>query len=273
MRLKSRLSPIDSNNFLQNLVEGNEPFLISRVGLGGETIVSAFTLAKQTIPQQGLYFLYNNAGFYGTNDTSKFSKMYVDACRNCNAHVYWHSPGFIEMEDLIVPHEKTLLDPSCLESFRFETPWTKSLKGKKVLIINPFKQEIDSQLENKHKIWSNAAILSGDYITYKSVQSIGGEGPHRDWYDSFDIMCNDISQIEFDVALLGCGAYGLPLANYIKQTLNKSAIYVGGGLQLYFGIIGKRWENDKDIIKNRNEHWIRPNPTKNLEKVEGGCYW
>ena len=88
-------------------------------------------------------------------------------------------------------------------------------------------------------------------------------------------MCKDISKIDFDVALLGCGSYGLPLANYIKN-LGKSAVYIGGGLQLYFGIKGKRWENSQDITKFYNDYWTRANTnetpnTSNM--VEGGCYW
>jgi hypothetical protein len=108
------------------------------------------------------------------------------------------------------------------------------------------------------------------------VQSIGGKGPHKDWYESFQLMCKDISNIDFDIALLGCGSYGMPLGNYIKKELKKSAIYVGGGLQLYFGIKGKRWDNSPDITKFYNEYWTRPSQeeTPELGKyVEGGCYW
>ena len=89
-------------------------------------------------------------------------------------------------------------------------------------------------------------------------------------------MCKDISNIDFDIALLGCGSYGLPLCDYIKIKLNKSAVYIGGGLQLYFGIKGKRWEGSEDITKFYNEYWTRPTteetPTTST-MVEGGCYW
>lgn len=46
-------------------------------------------------------------------------------------------------------------------------------------------------------------------------------------------MEQDISKIEFDVCLLGCGAYGMPLAAYIKEKLQKTAIHIGGSLQLF----------------------------------------
>ena len=81
------------------------------------------------------------------------------------------------------------------------------------------------------------------------------------------------------MALLGCGCYGHPICDYIKTQLNKSSIYVGGGLQLLFGVMGGRWENNdmwKKIIKENDCKFIRPSGDeipKNSKMVEGGCYW
>ena len=92
-------------------------------------------------------------------------------------------------------------------------------------------------------------------------------------------MCNDIERLDFDIALLGCGGYGLPLCNFIYKKMNKSAIYVGGGLQLLFGIMGNRWENIpmwKEIINKNDTKFIRPSGTEictNKERVENACYW
>ena len=94
-------------------------------------------------------------------------------------------------------------------------------------------------------------------------------------------MCEEISKIDFDVALLGCGGYGLLISNYIYTNLNKSVIYIGGGLQLLFGIMGKRWENIdlwKKIIAENDTKFIRPlreehiSNKKNLEELCDG-YW
>ena len=92
-------------------------------------------------------------------------------------------------------------------------------------------------------------------------------------------MCNDIKNLDFDIALLGCGGYGLPLCNFIKMDMNKSAIYIGGGLQLLFGVMGRRWENRDDwkkIIRDNDTKFIRPSGDeiiKNKHVIEGGCYW
>jgi len=277
MRVIKRLNPEESNQRIIDLIKSNSSFLITRVGLGGETAVSVLTLVNQQIPQHILQWFYVNAGFYGQPNFQTYSKLYKDSCNNSDLHAYWNFQGFVEMEDYLVPEDKTLIDPSALESFRFDNPWTKELIGKKVLIISPFKNTIDKQLIIKDKIWENKDILPDTtYITYESVQSIGGKGPHKDWYESFEKMCKDISNIDFDIALLGCGSYGLPFSGYIKTKLGKSAVYVGGGLQLYFGIKGKRWDNSPDITKFYNENWTRPSQEETPQSgqmVEGGCYW
>lgn len=277
MRVDKRFNSQQSNDAIANLVKENKSFLISRVGLGGETAISALVLANQEIPQHVYNWFYINAGFYGSTNLITYARYYKSACESCDLHAYWSYQGFIEMEDFLVPEEKTLIDVGALESFRFDNPWTEHLKGKKILIINPFKETIDKQLLVRDKIWENKNILpDAEYITYKSVQSIGGQGPDKDWYESYNKMCEDISEIDFDVALLGCGSYGLPLCDYIKNKLNKSAVYIGGALQLYFGIRGKRWEGSEDITKFYNEYWVRPNTEETpvtSTMVEGGCYW
>ncbi len=61
------------------------------------------------------------------------------------------------------------------------------------------------------------------------------------------------------------------LAAFIKR-MGRKAIHIEGTLQLNFGIKGKRWEH----YPLYNEFWITPyinEKPKNLENVEGGCYW
>lgn len=93
------------------------------------------------------------------------------------------------------------------------------------------------------------------------------------------IMCRDIEKLDFDIAILGCGGYGLPLCNFVKTKLGKSAIYIGSGLQLLFGVMGKRWENIemwKNIIQDNETSFIKPSNDEicqNMSSIESGCYW
>ena len=63
---------------------------------------------------------------------------------------------------------------------------------------------------------------------------------HKDWKETFQRMCSEISKLDFDIALIGCGGYGVPLAGFIYNKLKKQAIQIGGGLQLLFGVMGKK---------------------------------
>ena len=277
MRHLSRLSDHDSNQKIAEVIRSQKSFLIGRVGLGGDTAIAYTILSNRPLTQQFVYWIYNNNGWYGEPDFLRYSQMYGDACKNADLQAYWNFPGFQEMEDFLVPESKTLLEPGSLESFRFDDPWTKELKGKKILVIHPFKETIEKQLQIRDKIWQNQSVLpEAEYIVYQSVQSLGGVGPDNNWYGSYDRMCKEISEIDFDIALLGCGAYGLPLCNYIKMTLGKGSIYIGGGLQLYFGIKGKRWDESTDVTKFYNNYWTRPFDNErsvNSMNVENGCYW
>ena len=88
-------------------------------------------------------------------------------------------------------------------------------------------------------------------------------------------MKNQILKKDFDIALIGCGAYGFPLAAHVKR-IGKQAIHLGGSLQILFGIKGKRWDNHPVISKLYNEHWIRPRVEDKPNKahlVEDACYW
>ena len=79
------------------------------------------------------------------------------------------------------------------------------------------------------------------------------------------------------MAIIGCGAYGMPLAAKLKQA-GKQAIHLGGATQLLFGIKGRRWEENypSKIATCFNADWTYPldsEKPKNGGTVEMGCYW
>ena len=91
----------------------------------------------------------------------------------------------------------------------------------------------------------------------------------------FNDSVKEALKIDFDVALIGCGAYGMPLAANLKKA-GKQAIHMGGVLQIMFGIKGKRWDSDPIVSKLYNASWIRPSDSEKpgiANKIEGGCYW
>lgn len=176
-----------------------------------------------------------------------------------------------------------------LEPFWSKTPWTKALEGKKVLVVHPFSDTIASQYTNRELLFKNRDILPKfqSLQIIQAVQSLGeGDTRFKDWFEALDFMKNKIDACDYDVCLIGAGAYGFPLAAHVKRT-GKKAVHLGGALQLLFGIKGKRWEDPNYGVKEWgipygsytnliNEYWVRPSnqlKPKNADQVEGACYW
>lgn len=164
------------------------------------------------------------------------------------------------------------------DPFYYKPAWTKALKGKKVLVVHPFQHTIERQYQNRDKLFDDPDVLPDfELITLKAVQTIAGTKDERfeTWFDALAYMTGEIKKIDFDVALLGCGAYGLPLSVEIRK-MGKQAVYLGGSLQLLFGIKGSRWKDHPVISKLYNDFWVYPDAEdtpENAKKVEGGCYW
>lgn len=180
-----------------------------------------------------------------------------------------------------------------LYPFFVNNPWTRVLKGKKVLVIHPFEDTIKKQYSIREKLFNNSNVLPEfELITLKSVQSAAGIRPNEfnDWHEALVHMKKQIDEIDFDIAIIGCGAYGLPLAAHVKRK-GKKAFHIGGGLQLLFGIKGKRWDNPnygvhefkehkflmaKPYCSLYNKYWTRPlqhDTPKTASKIDEATYW
>ena len=97
----------------------------------------------------------------------------------------------------------------------------------------------------------------------------------KSWFELLNEMKKEIYSKDFDVALVAAGAFSYPIAAYIKQ-IGKIGIHCGGGLQLFFAIMGNRWNNSPEIQRYVNEYWVRPSKEETpptASNVENACYW
>lgn len=170
-----------------------------------------------------------------------------------------------------------------LEPFWATMPWTKALEGKKVLVIHPFNETIEQQYPKRNLIFPDGLLPQFELKTIQAVQSLGGINEnYKDWFEALDSMKKQIDETDFDICIIGAGAYGFPLAAHVKR-LGKKAFHLGGSSQLLFGIKGKRWESTdygKALNLNYpslfNEHWVKPSSgekPKTSDQVEDNCYW
>ena len=165
-----------------------------------------------------------------------------------------------------------------LEPFFSSNPWTRALKGKKVLVVHPFAETIEQQYLKRELLFENNLLPAFELKTIKAVQSIAGvQTEFADWFEALASMEKEIDNTDYDICIIGAGAYGFPLAAHVKR-MGKKAIHLAGVTQLLFGIKGKRWEHYIvwPYMNLYNEYWVRPGENekpKNAQIVEGACYW
>jgi hypothetical protein len=155
--------------------------------------------------------------------------------------------------------------------------------GKRLLLVSPFAPLLKARSSEEifEAVWAKTGkrwfhpqaveALSVPYGWSKPVQAQFG--------DSFRLLGHLTAQMErtdFDVALIGAGAMGIPLASHAKS-LGKVAIVLGGHLQVLFGILGQRWRSSEEWQRNYiNPAWIDPPPEylpREEVLVDDGAYW
>ena len=157
--------------------------------------------------------------------------------------------------------------------------WTAALRRRRVLIVHPFADTIRDQYAKHARgdlLWPEAVLPRDlDLLIVKAPSSLGRDA-NGTWSAALrDTKAAVDGAFPVDAALLGCGAYGLPLAAHVVSR-GASAVYVGGGLQLLFGIMGKRWADRAEIAAVARASWVWPSPAEtppHAEVVEGGAYW
>jgi len=227
--------------------------------------------------------MHLNAGFFPADDEylDRFAQRFGDAVSGSDVMGVWRA---IEGEHQILKRycpgarlvgAGAISEPAML---MYPEPWTAELASRTVLVVHPFAKSIEQQYrENRTKLFANPQVLPAfDLKTLKAVQSIAGsDSGYGTWFDALDHMCDQIAHIEYDTALIGAGAYGLPLAAFVKSQ-GKQAVHMGGLTQALFGIRGRRWETEyaSTTAGLFNEHWVRPLPEETPERagsIENGA--
>lgn len=273
---KEIIEPLITNDYIKRLLISNKPCMITRYGSIELKVIETF-LKKKMYTSKIKYTIKNNAGFFESNDENlnKFASLYISNSKNIDLLGISNLPFEDYMVNNVIEDCK-LTKLRNLEPYFFNEPWSFYLKDKKVLVIHPFSQSIEKQFLKRDLLFKNHNILPEfTLITYPAIQSLGGNDEYESWFHALDKMKNDISKIDFDIAIIGAGAYGLPLASYIKD-IGKKAIHLGGATQMLFGVYGQRWAIHPDFQDIINENWVKPTQNekpKTANKVENACYW
>lgn len=260
----------DYNITTQQIIEmlnNNIPFSIVRVRTEDKVIYKIIN--NQKLDNYDYTLMYYNCGVYPQYDIDiikKFVDEYIDAYKNSNVFCYAaHVPIYSVKYVIDTIDNKNIFLGNGNYYAGFIKIFKNYILNKKILFISSM---IDT-MKMAYDTGKLAVSAFKNVEFYRCKQSIAGNGTDTNWYDSLNIMINDISKLDFDIAFISAGGYATPLCNHIKK-MGKQAVNVGGDMQLWFSINGKRW-NKRGLRYNFNvlEHEI----PKNIFMVEGGCYW
>lgn len=299
--LQREEDPDKASEMIYNLLISDKPCMIARFGafelativnylgvLNSHHSILKFIKGEQSEwwwNETLIKYMNTNAGFFPPTHEAitRFCELMMQDIKELDLLGSWLSnEHYLQTQINGVPKIALLH----LEPFWSKLPWTRALTNKKVLVIHPFSDTIKQQYNKRKLLFANREILPQfELQTIKAVQSLGGNNQFNNWFEALNWMKKEMDKIDYEVCLLGCGAYGFPLAAHAKRK-GKKAIHLGGALQLLFGIKGKRWENPNYGIVSlkkkgayldlMNEYWCYPSdeetPTM-AKNVENNCYW
>ncbi len=220
-------------------------------------------LKKTTIAYSGIFPAESEFHF-------KYGKFFIHCVRELDvvglfrgkhADLEWMLVNYFQLENPLTPFQNLHPDRSIPDDpTNCYLPW---LRGKKILLISPFGNLLASRATRE--IFEGVWRASGKKF-FEPARVEGLEFPYgfaretRARYATvLDLMReieDEIAKRDFDVALIGAGGMGVPLAAFVKR-LGKIGILLGGQLQLIFGVKGARWKNDRTWRDTFfNEWWI-----------------
>lgn len=284
--------PAEVQDKIYSMLLSDAPCMIARFGsvelqavvdyLHPATWGNAIRFVKGQIPAWGyapstMRSMRINAGFFPSNPDmlNRFGALMIDCMPQVDMLGCWRSEEAAVLDYLPQAIRVPLYT---LEPYYFDNPWTPALEGKRVLVIHPFEDTIHKQHARYDKLFADKRLTPHyELLTIKAVQSIAGNKPDEfdDWFEALEWMKREIDKQDFDIAIIGCGAYGFPLAAYVKS-IGKKAIHLGGAVANMFGINSTAVQRNKKLSPIVNEYWVYPSEDEtpnNIHLVEQGRYW
>jgi len=163
-----------------------------------------------------------------------------------------------------------------LESvYPFLNAFKQFAEKKKILVVSPFSPAIQQQFLKKDKIINNYQYPDFKLVTYTTPITYNNDKDEmpfiktKNWVEQTELMCEEITKLDFDIALLSCGSYAMPLGDHIFRKMGKKAIYVGGILNVLFNIYGGRYNTTFFNSIMNLEHQIKFEP-EIYKDIKGG---
>ena len=272
------LSAEDGNNAITAAVTAGAPYMAARCG------ATEMRTAADYLQNGGTGFaertrqdIRNLSGVFPTDDATlaKFCRTYIACAHTADLLALWNVGAEREVVRGCGP-------ATCYTKLRAREPdshprpWGAARAGGRRRPRGPRRAAIQRQYARREQLFPGTEILPAfaDLRIVQAVQGLAGaDTGYASWFDALAAMEQEMDAAPYDVAIIGAGAYGLPLAAHARDT-GHVAVQMSGALQLLFGIRGKRWDDHPIISKLYNDAWVRPEEgLAHKEKVEGGSFW
>lgn len=221
--------------------------------------------------------LFTNAGVFPDNVLAfnQFARTMSETLSHVDALAVWYNPGEAKVVRALAP-QTTLTGLTCLEPHLWQDPWFRHLRGKRVLVVTPFVDSVRHQVDHLPAVWTKKPEMAVPFelVTLRTPFAAAiSPSPYQNWQSGLDDLRRQMDGLQFDVAIIGAGAWSLPLAVHAKA-LGRVGIHLGGATQILFGVRGKRWDTNPKHAPFITDAWIRPTERPALlSNIEDGCYW
>ena len=240
---------------------------------------------RERYSEHWIQWLISTSGFFvsdNKNDAfmelNDFAQMQIDAMAGCDILMAWTSCYLDFLKNHFTSQKTKLVKYEDMLPFDEEyDPWTRALAGKKVLVVTSFAESVERQYSHKDGIVRNKRneLPEFELKTYQMINTMmGTKHGFKKWKEAYNYVLNQIMEIDFEIAIIGAGAYAVPLCADLKKS-GKKAIAMCGYTPTMFGIAGNKDFRRDTVKKYGTDAWIRPieTPPDFYMDVEGGAYW
>jgi len=303
-RLKAAVRPIARHRFLIERAKylgadilgaqaGNDRIaaMIDRPGVAGKIGATEMKLARVYLRRRDHNGQCDNFGHYAwwahvssgiyppdAPTLSRFCREYLNTLGDIDLLAVWYNFGEAALRRRFAPRA-LMCELTALEPYYHQRPWSARLAGKRVVVVSPFEKSIQSQYRRRREVWAAKPDVLPEFdlrvVRCPQLAGLIDRPEYPDWFEALDALKQQMALVPFDVALIGAGAWSIPLAMHARS-LGAFAIHLGGATQLMFGILGARWESNGFINAVRNDSWTRPSAEERPPKYllqENGSYW
>lgn len=205
----------------------------------------------------------------------RFAELFIETLRSFDGCAMGGHLGESEILATVSPQAQRL-EHRALEPYFFNAPWSARLAGKRVLVIHPFEPSICAQFPRRTAIWPGQPEVLPAFQLEVARFPVGFfRSGFSDWLAMLQWFEQRIAELyhrsPFDVALIGCGPAGAPLAAFVKK-LGAVGIHLGEAIPVLFGIRHGPFERRPELQRFFNDAWVRPLPNETSPTATSGPF-